>query len=352
MPEILPDPEREVGLPTMAQIRRRKLPLRPRKLRQKVVKAKPPLADERLQLFENYLIARNRSKHTIEQYILHAGTFIKSADSAGFDPFTSQAVDLYIANLARAGKGATTRRWTYYLIRTFFRAHRKEWGFEPGEAPKKGKKVVHVFSEADLLLLERSAEAMGLEWHAMIRLENCTALRRDEIQRLNISNFQPPYLTSVQTAKGGDVVRHKLDPLTLDILQRYITKLTATRRRADMEALFINGKSGGRLSLSSLSDHFLQIRRNAGVEGKRAGFHATRRRRVTQLYDAGMKGAEITQIMGWKDPTTYLNYVHEVPKETEEKLERLHPYFSGGSADGFDKAKAVVEEAGEKPKTK
>ena len=63
-----------------------------------------------------------------------------------------------------------------------------------------------------------------------------------------------------------------------------------------------------------------------------------------QLYDAGMKGAEITQIMGWKDPTTYLNYVHEVPKETEEKLERLHPYFSGGSVDGFDKAKAVVEE--------
>jgi hypothetical protein len=82
-----------------------------------------------------------------------------------------------------------------------------------------------------------------------------------------------------------------------------------------------------------------------------AGFHATRRRRVTQLYDAGLSGAQLTQVMGWKDPTTYLNYVHEDPKETEEKMERVHPYFIGPK-DGFDKAQAVVEEAGENPKLK
>jgi site-specific recombinase XerD len=347
--EILPDPEREVGAPSLMQLRRRKLPPRPRVVRTKVVKVKPPLADPRLQQFENYLIARNRSRHTIEQYILHAESFLKVADSASLDPFTNEAVDRYLVSLARDGMGANTRRWMFYLIRTLFRAHRKEWGFEPGEAPKEARKVVHVFTEADLIKLERTAEELGLKWQAMIRLENSTGLRRIEIQRLNISNFEPPYLTFVETAKGGNVIRRKLDPMTIDILQKYIAQLTATRRRADMDALFIDGKGGGRLSVDTLTRYFIQIRRRAGVKGQRAGFHAARRRRVTQLYDAGLSGAQLTQVMGWKDPTTYLNYVHEDPKETEEKMERVHPYFIGPK-DGFDKAQAVVEEAGEKPK--
>jgi hypothetical protein len=54
-----------------------------------------------------------------------------------------------------------------------------------------------------------------------------------------------------------------------------------------------------------------------------------------------MSGAQLTQVMGWKDPTTYLNYVHEDPKETEEKMERVHPYFAESK---FDKAQAVVKE--------
>ena len=122
LPEILPDPDREVGAPTLTQLRKRKLPHRPKVMKPKVAKARLPIADLRLQQFENYLIARNRSKHTIEQYILHAGSFLKVANSAGLDPFTNEAVDLFISNMARDGKGANTRRWTFYILRTFFRA--------------------------------------------------------------------------------------------------------------------------------------------------------------------------------------------------------------------------------------
>ena len=69
LPEILPDPEREVGAPTLMQLRKRKLPPRVRVVRSKVVQVKHPLTDPRLQQFENYLIARNRSKHTILTHI-------------------------------------------------------------------------------------------------------------------------------------------------------------------------------------------------------------------------------------------------------------------------------------------
>jgi hypothetical protein len=69
LPELLPDPEREMGAPTLMQLRRRKLPPRVRVVRAKRVKVKPPLTDPRLQQFENYLIARNRSKHTILTHI-------------------------------------------------------------------------------------------------------------------------------------------------------------------------------------------------------------------------------------------------------------------------------------------
>ena len=67
--ELLPDPMREVGAPSLMQLRRRKLPPQVRVVRPKMVKVKPPLADPRLQQFENYLIARNRSKHTILTHI-------------------------------------------------------------------------------------------------------------------------------------------------------------------------------------------------------------------------------------------------------------------------------------------
>jgi hypothetical protein len=93
LPEILPDPDREVGAPTLAQLRKRKIPPRPRVVKPKVARARRPIADSRLLQFENYLIARNRSKHTIEQYILHAGNFLKSADSASLDPFARAYLD-------------------------------------------------------------------------------------------------------------------------------------------------------------------------------------------------------------------------------------------------------------------
>ena len=65
LPEILPDPYREAGAPSLTQLRKRKLPHRPKVMKTKMAKARPPIADPRLQQFENYLIARNRSRHTI-----------------------------------------------------------------------------------------------------------------------------------------------------------------------------------------------------------------------------------------------------------------------------------------------
>ena len=53
MPELLPDPEREVGALSLMQLRRRKLPPRVRVVRPKVMKVKHPFVDTRLQQFEN-----------------------------------------------------------------------------------------------------------------------------------------------------------------------------------------------------------------------------------------------------------------------------------------------------------
>ena len=69
LPELLPDPDREVGAPTLAQIRKRKLPPRQKVMKANVARARRLITDPRLQQFENYLIARNRSKHTILTHI-------------------------------------------------------------------------------------------------------------------------------------------------------------------------------------------------------------------------------------------------------------------------------------------
>jgi len=242
------------------------------------------------------------------------------------DAFDRGSVDGFLASFRRRGAGGNYQRWIYYVLKTFFRALERPWPFEPKEAPKPSQRNAPVFTMDEMRRMEMVAERRGPRDHALIRLENVVGLRRIEIRNLNIKDYQPPHLR-VETAKHGNLVWRRLDPVTCKILDEWIRVRRRKRRQEDPDALFIRGEHGPRLSLSGLSHIIRSIREEASIAKPQAGFHATRRGRITFLHREGFSGAELTKEWGWVSPTTVQTYIRLSKRDVERKLVEKDPYF-------------------------
>ncbi len=284
--------------------------------------------EELLRRFEDYLLARDR--RSIDRYLRIAREYLESCD--GENLFSAESVNRYLADLARRGVGGRTRRWRYYILKTFFRAVGQPWPFEPGDAPRVDEESeVPIFTEEEMRRLEEAAKShpdpeLAARNYALVRLENCLGLRRGEIRNLNISDYQPPYLR-VKTLKGGRVVYRALDPKTCRALDKWIRIRRRKRRQADPEALFVRGTRGPRLSLRGLNEILAEIRRRAGIHKPQAGFHAARRGRVTDLHRRGISTPALTKEWGWKSPQTVQTYIRLSKREVEKAIQQVHPYW-------------------------
>ena len=276
-----------------------------------------------LRQFEDLLLAEGKTEETVKKYLRVAESFLDA--HPGEEPFEKRHVQGYLANLRRRGLREGAVRWTYYVLRTFFRALDRPWpkGLKP---PRAEEPEVPVLSLEEMRRLEEAARRRGPRDYALIRLENVVGLRRVEIRNLNISDYQKPYLRVV-TAKGGNVVWRLLDPETCRALDEWIRVRRRKRRQADPEALFIRGTHGPRLSLRGLSHIFKQIREEAGIKAPGAGFHAVRRGRVTMLHERGMTGPELTKEWGWKSNSTVQTYIRLSKAKVERKLMEIDPFF-------------------------
>ena len=313
-----------------------------------------------LDSFEDYLLARGRSSFTVENYGRAAKKFLATVKE-GEDPFTKRCVDRHLAAMNRAGMSGVHRRWTYYAMNAFFKAHEREWPYVKGDAPKaKENEDVPVLDEPLMIRMEEYARKQSLKRgpkgyngkrnFSLIRLERCVGLRRIEIQMLNMDDFTPgsgsrPSYLRVATAKGGKTVMRVIDPETANALAEWISVLRRHSSRKDKEAIFIRGLRGNRLSLRGLNHIFQGIREKAGIDMPGAGFHAMRRGRVTGLHEGGMSGPEITKEFGWESDETVNRYIRLSKRRVEEKVMTVHPMFKENGK--FDKTEAVAEEVAE-----
>jgi len=190
---------------------------------------------------------------------------------------------------------------------------------------------VPVYSQQEMTALEEAARGwddreIAARNYAIVRLENSVGLRRGEIRNLNISDYRKPHLR-VKTLKGGRIVYRSLDPETCRALDEWIRIRRRKRRQEDPDALFIRGTHGPRLSLGGLSYVFAEVRRRAGIDKPRAGFHASRRGRVTDLNRHGVSAPQLTEEWGWKSPQTVNTYIRLSKREVEKAIQEAHPYY-------------------------
>jgi len=282
-----------------------------------------------LKRFEDYLLARGRKSAV--RYLQVAQRFLE-ANPGEEEPFEAHNVNRFLASLSRGGARGRTLRWNYYVVKSFFRALGHLWPFDKGEVPKSEEnEEVPVFTSEEMLSLEEAAKGCenpetAARNYAIVRLENAIGLRRGELRNLNIDDYDKPHIR-VQTLKGGRTVRRALDPETCRALDEWIKIRRRKRKQADSDALFTRGARGPRLSLSGLNYIIKAIREKAGIEKDGAGFHASRRGRVTDLHRRGVSGPALTKEWGWRSRETVNTYIRLRKGEVEEAIQEAHPYF-------------------------
>lgn len=137
--------------------------------------------------------------------------------------------------------------------------------------------------------------------------------------------------------KHGEAVSRDLDLETSKALAEYLSyrRKNGGGIRGKVEsdgnqlihALFITGKNGNRLTRKSLSRIQKRIREEAGVNKRRAGFHAERRGRITSLYNAGVKRNALIKEWGWRNDSTVDTYIQPELEEVKEQVRNAHPFF-------------------------
>lgn len=286
--------------------------------------------DEMLRRFEDYHLARDNAETTIKQYLRIVRKYLESTTEP--EPFQQHHVNKFLADLRREGASGRHRKWVFYVFKTFFKAIGKQWPFERGEGPKvRETSEVPVYTQDEMTALETAAKswkpkAMAVRNYAIVRLANALGPRRGEIRNLNISDYQPPYIR-IRTLKGGNIVNRALDPVTCRALDKWMKIRRRKKKVIDSNALFIRGTHGSRLSLRGLNYILQQIREKAGIKRNGAGFHASRRGRITELHRRGVSGPQLTDEWGWKSKDTVNKYLHLSRREVEQAIQEAHSYF-------------------------
>jgi len=255
-------------------------------------------------------------------YLRIAGEYLDHVSSP--EPFEKRHVEDYLSWKRRRGCSGSTLRHRYYALKALFKALGRPWPLEKPPAASTPRRPMLTLEE--MAAMEEAARRRSPRDLALVMLENTVGLRRTEIRNLNISDYRRPWIW-VKTGKKGRRVRRELDPRTCDALDRWIRIRRRKRRQEDPDALFVRGTRGPRLSLRGLSHILAEIRREAGVERPGAGFHAIRRRVVTDLHQSGLSAPELTREFGWRSLRTVDTYIRLSKEDVEEKIRRIHRRF-------------------------
>ena len=298
--------------------------------------------NELLRRFREALLAQNKSDATIEKYLRVASEYLAvNADHP--EPFQREHVNRFLASKRLEGCCGNTMRNQAYVVKKLFKVLGKPYPLAAEELPEKSTPHQPMFTPEGLTRMEMVAEKRGPRDYAIIMLENTAGLRRTEIRSLDVADYERPWLR-VETGKKGRKVRRELDGRTCDALDSWIKIRSRKRRQEDPDALFIRGTHGPRLSLSGLSHIIKTIREEAGIEKMGAGFHATRRRVITDLHERGISGAELTREWGWESANTVQTYLKLSKRKVEDKIRSVSPRFQRPEEEGENGSGDLADE--------
>lgn len=173
-------------------------------------------------------------------------------------------------------------------------------------------------------------------WLAIIALLYGTGIRRGELIRANVADWQPEAgLLRVDGRKTGRQRHVPVPPLAAQCLEAYLVQRHNHLERlggVDEPALFIN-QVGHRLREHALSCGVQRLARRCGLG--RVTLHQFRHSCASDLLEGGVQLPAVQQLLGHQTITTTVRYLHIADPHRRAAV-RLHPIndmlAAGGAA--------------------
>ena len=222
------------------------------------------------------------------------------------------------AFLALKGKSGTYKRWLMYVLKALFTATETAWPLTRREVPRlsqASRPFLTVQMMQDLLKLSEE----NLLDHALLRIAVSTGMRRKELTRIRLGDYNPPVLLC-RLAKGEDIKPRTLPLKTCAAVDKYLVS-RPLNLLIPLNPLFLTPR-GQAITTEYLNAMAKKYQKALGWPSGMA-LHAVRRGFVTMMYENGFRERELQELMGWKTPTMPAVYIRLVPGQLDEKAKKV-----------------------------
>jgi integrase/recombinase XerC len=284
-----------------------------------------------------YLVAeRDASPYTVKNYSHEIGEFIEFAREQGvtqLEQIDRNVLRLYLTWLAaeRKARGSIARRLSElrsfgkFLVR---QGIIKANIFDVVSAPKLGQRLPEYLEHDEATALVTAPDTStpaGLRDRAILEVMYAAGLRVSELVGLNIDNVDLARGQVWVWGKGGKERVGLLGQPAIHALQAYLRdgrpKLVTKK---SPQALFLNQRGGGRLTVRAIGLLLNKYALRANVEG-RVHPHLLRHTFATHLLDGGADLRVVQELLGHADLATTQVYTHVTQARARDVYRKAHP---------------------------
>ena len=307
----------------------------------------------RIEAFLEMMAAeRGASRATLDAYARDLGDFAAHLARRGKAAEAAEPADVadHMADLAARGMAASTQARHLSAIRQFHRFLYGEGfrGDDPTgtiEAPKKGRPLPKILSEADVERLIEAAKAAAeadleadgraasaaargrrLRLHCLLETIYATGLRVSELVSLPASAVrgEAPFLTV--RGKGS---KERLVPLSVRAraaMSAHVAHLAAEGRwKAGERWLFPSWSESGHTTRQAFARDLKALAVSLGFSPAEVGPHVLRHAFASHILAHGADLRVVQQLLGHADISTTQIYTHVLDERLRELVERHHP---------------------------
>lgn len=297
--------------------------------------------EELLFKFKEHLKVLNRSPATIEAYLMHVQSFLKSVDAPDIMRITRSIIETYIAGLYdyrttdNKPYGIATICLKVRSIKRFFEFLEKaniifidpaEFITEPQKKQSRIKETLTNDETRKILDQPNLGTLSGIRDRAILEVFYSTGIRLNELCGLTIydADLQGGMLR-IDKGKGNKDRVVPLGKHAIKFLQEYISKVRPhfTRKNRSNRQLFVDcyGKP--------LSDQVVMImirnyRKTAGIK-KQVTAHTFRHSFATALVKNNADIRAVQKMMGHADISTTQIYIRSLGIDIKKEHQKAHP---------------------------
>ena len=274
----------------------------------------PAFSPDVLKLYQDFLIANERSKNTISKYISDVAGFI--AFLSGAEISKEQCVD-YKKYLLRQNYAVSTVNSKLCSIHSFLTfLDRADCFVQLEKVQKKELKATYaILTPEDYhKLLEESSRPQKRKVNLMIRAFGQTGIRVSELQFITVESIQQQEITIRNKNKNRKVplIRELQEMLNDYVIEKNIPS-----------GPIFTDKNKKPLERQNIYNMIQTIAANAGIDKRKAHPHALRHFFAKSFYDKTHDLVMLSNILGHSDITTTKNYVTGTFEELCNEMEEI-----------------------------